>query len=597
MTRATQSLLLLILLGAAATRIIGLDDRSLWVDEGYAVYHANFPSLVQTLARDTHPPLYFAALRLWQEVAGNSELALRWFSVLPSLLSIAVIAQLGAEAVRWVGGRPRQSIVPLVAALLLALADTENHLSGEVRHYTWHVLQVLVGMWAFLRWARTGRPTWRALWLAVTIAAVYTHYIGALSGVVQGVWALCCLRGAKRRDAIFTLVLAALALAPWLVAVGSQQIHNRGANWSLPVSLTDIRNIWFGGQWALMGGLFLLGIAALARAWRLAALFLLWFCLPIALIYIGNEALPLLSPRRMTQITPAVALLTAFGVAHFRPPTRAFLLAVIIIYSATTVDFSGEDLPWRDVAQAATHAVRPGQLALTDVGGGDYHLQYYYRRFLPVGADYRSLKEWRDFSPDTYEAGIPQLLDDYQTVWLLHWNDDRSAIGWLELSGFSQTLARNIPQIHPNMRLFRYDRLPAVPIAQYANGLQLISATADPSTLSAELIWGAQGPLDADYTISVKWLTPDGVLAAQRDQTPPTPTRAWTPDRAYYDRYEAQTPDCAPLPTGDYQVVVEVYLWSPQGIQTVATADDAPWHVIAPTLTLAEPIAPAACNP
>lgn len=591
MTRTTQLLLLLIILWAATTRIIGLDDRSLWVDEGYAIYHANFPNLVQTLARDTHPPLYFAALRLWQELTGNSELALRWFSVLPSLLSIALIAQLGAEVIRWRGGQPHQSPVPLLAALFLALADTENHLAGEVRHYTWHVLQVIASMWTFLRWARTGRVRWRLWWLVITIITVYTHYIGALAGIVQGLWALLCLDGIRRRQAIFTLMLAALALSPWLALVGSQQIDNRGANWSLPVSFQDIRNIWFGGQWALMGGLFLWGLADLRASWRLAILLALWFFVPIALIYVGNEALPLLSPRRMTQITPVVALLIASGLAAFRPPARHFLIVVIVIYSALTTDFSGEDLPWRSVAQSVTRDALAGQLALTDIAGGDYHLQYYYRRYLPNGVAYRSLKEWRDFSPQTYEAGLPQLLADYNTVWLLHWNDDRSGIGWLELSGFSQTLARNIPQIHPNMNLFRYDRLPAGIIGEYENGLQLLDARITPTSLRADLIWRAARPLSADYTVSLKWLTAEGALAAQNDQMPPRPTSDWPPDSAHYDLHYAQTPNCAPLPAGEYTVVVEVYLWSQEGIQTIPTKEGQPWQIIA-TIALDAPTAP-----
>ena len=52
-SKHTQLLLLtLILLLGAAGRIVNIDLRSLWVDEGYAWYHANSPDLVLSLGTE-----------------------------------------------------------------------------------------------------------------------------------------------------------------------------------------------------------------------------------------------------------------------------------------------------------------------------------------------------------------------------------------------------------------------------------------------------------------------------------------------------------------------------------------------------------------
>ena len=141
MSQSRWLIVTLILLLGALARGLHIAEQSFWVDEGYAFYHAHFPDLVTSLARDTHPPLYFAALRLWSDVVGHTEVALRWFSFLPSMLSLALIFQLARVVFRLRGDEHSRNleIVPLLAMLMLALADAENYLAGEARHYTWLV--------------------------------------------------------------------------------------------------------------------------------------------------------------------------------------------------------------------------------------------------------------------------------------------------------------------------------------------------------------------------------------------------------------------------------------------------------------------------
>ena len=208
----------LILLFGVVARSLHIDDQSIWVDEGYAIYHANYPSLIETLSRDTHPPLYFASLRLWQELVGNSTFALRWFSLLPSILSLAMIVPLACELVRLRGKRAGSSVVPILVMFLLALADAEIFLAQELRHYTWQVLLVISSMWAYLRWIRTRKSPHGWLWVALTTALVYTHYISVFIPLVQGIYALLFLREKVRWQAISGLGLVAGFLLPLAAA-------------------------------------------------------------------------------------------------------------------------------------------------------------------------------------------------------------------------------------------------------------------------------------------------------------------------------------------------------------------------------------------
>ena len=94
------SLVVLVLLLAAATRILGAEGYPLWTDEGASLYHA--PDPVRTLANNHHPPLYFMALNAWMSVAGDSRIALRFPAILAGILSAAAVYRLGKD---WTGHR------------------------------------------------------------------------------------------------------------------------------------------------------------------------------------------------------------------------------------------------------------------------------------------------------------------------------------------------------------------------------------------------------------------------------------------------------------------------------------------------------------
>ncbi len=605
-----------VLLLGAAGRSLHIAEQSFWVDEGYAFYHAHFPDLMTSLARDTHPPLYFAALRLWSEIAGHSELALRWFSVLPSMLSLAMIYQL-ARAVMWQRDSTTNGLVenvPVFAMLMLALADAENYLAQEARHYTWLVFLVLCSMTFFLRFMWKPKRRDYVLWIFSTVLMVYTHYIAAFAGIAQGLFALLFLRGKTRRRALAGLVFSALTLLPWLLTVGWQQLDNGGANWSVRLSAAVARDIlvkYFSEQWAFVIGLLLLGcvIVVYRRGqmvrlrWRKVSwLLLFWLIVPFALTVLVNEYLPFLQPRRLTLWTPAIALLVALGLGNIRPPVRALLIGVLLIYGVTQVDFYRVKPNWREIAQMTARYAVPGDLVLTDVAGGDYQLAYYLTRKMPKGilpptdVRYESLKVRRDFHGESYESWLPQLLENYQSVWLMHWSNDNSAFAWLDKIGFSQTA--DFVHQHDggdaglvNMRVYRYDRIAEqAPVALFVNGMILQEYAFDLGDLRLDMIWRGEAEISQDYVISAKLIGANGAVAAQHDSQPQLnqrPVSGWRTGELIYSPHELQRMQSALA--GDYQVIVQVYRLEDGKPANVLTEDGAEYASLA-TIRLEEPI-------
>jgi hypothetical protein len=87
-------------------------------------------------------------------------------------------------------------------------------------------------MYFFLRWMRTQRQGALLAWVGFTTLLLYTHYIGAFTAIVEGLYALVFLRGQARWRALGALAASVTLLAPWLLLVGTRQVVNRGAGWA-----------------------------------------------------------------------------------------------------------------------------------------------------------------------------------------------------------------------------------------------------------------------------------------------------------------------------------------------------------------------------
>ena len=580
------SLAIPILLLGALARALHITSQGFWIDEGFSFFYAYSPDLLTALASDIHPPLYYAALRLWSELTGHSELALRWFSVLPSMCSLAFIYQLAKEALRARSPQWAGEALPILAMLMLALADAESYLAQEARHYTWLTLFVLMSMLFLLRWLRRSRRADFCAWLLSSILVLHAHYMAAFALAAQGLYILIWARGARRRQALAALVLSALALAPWMLAVGRLQVGNRNAYdvWANELSLELLHEIavnYFSGQWALVIGLLALGCVALVyrrdasialRFDRATPLLLLWLTVPFSLTVLVNEFLPFLQPHRLIQWTPAIALLVACGLCNIRQPIRALLVAVLVVYGVTQVEFGRGQPDWRRIAHLTARYAVPGDLILTDVASGDFALRYYLVReeagvpALEPGIAYEALHYQRLFAADAYEAWLPQLLDAQETVWLMYWSSDRSAFNWLDELGFKQSA--DFVHRHDGgangetlMHIFRYDRPPAsAPAARFANGMILHSARFDLADLRLDTLWETTRPLQRDFVISAKLLGANGALVAQRDSGPQLnqrPTSGWRVGDLIYSPQEMIAQ--APIEPGAYQIIVQVY--------------------------------------
>ncbi|HNY21249.1 MAG TPA: DUF2141 domain-containing protein [Treponemataceae bacterium] len=250
---------------------IGAD--SYWYDESYSVAAARHPiaEMVPMIADDSHPPLYYMALRAVTLVAGDSPTAVRGLSA----IGILALASLGFFMLRKIWGN-RGGFAFSLAVLVTPMSIAA---SREARMYTWLAFfvtaMVIQGYFAL---SGKRKRDWVILSL-LTLGASYTHYYGlmaaALYWLVLIVAVLVMAREsggtARLRTAFITAAVTVVAYVPWAFALLRQAARVSKNFWIPKADLMGaIRTLSYPFMqrfpWAFNGYAFLAFLAVFAIA-------------------------------------------------------------------------------------------------------------------------------------------------------------------------------------------------------------------------------------------------------------------------------------------------------------------------------------------
>ncbi len=140
--------LIVILLTSFALRAWRLGDANVWWDEGLAIWAVRLNWLDMTLwtAADVHPPIYFWLLKASVTLAGETEYAARFVSVLCGMVTVAALYALGRTLLQ-----PRMA---LLGATLLAISRFHVWWSQEMRMYIVATMWGVLSLVALVRWFR-----------------------------------------------------------------------------------------------------------------------------------------------------------------------------------------------------------------------------------------------------------------------------------------------------------------------------------------------------------------------------------------------------------------------------------------------------------
>lgn len=597
----SRGLLLFVILLLGHGLLLRNSTLMLWSDEAWSAVVVQQPTPQAALAmitEDFHPPLYFLAAHVWQGVAGDSVFALRYFSMLMTLLGAAVLA--------CVGRRLFDANTALLAAGLYLLHDLVQTLGAEVRPYALAMLLTVLVVWCYERFLH--RPTpWRGLLLAMCGAALlWTLYWGGFVLLTLAIHAALWRPKWLLRWVGINLLMGVLYL-PWLPQVVAMLTRTPdGLNHTLAASpdgyqilayqLLGVPELF----WAILAlaGMFSVRHEVAGRAggagrgWALspaAMLIGLVIILTLAISVLINVWYPSLSYRALSLLVPLLMLLVAHALANFRRYER---LVMSLIVLALSLSLTASQPPPRVTAFPALaaylfHHRAAAELVVSDMQWESYQLAYELNRLPGQAVPYYLtefvLRQQAAADLSSFPARFAEATDPYSGVWVIglpnfstaYRGSSANVHALLVADGYTRTAAFTWPDAFLPVNIARYDRLTAVDEPRvFANGMMLMQSQArlvetdEDGRLAVSLWWRAVAPITESHTVSVFLLDAAGRLAAQHDSPPLTgfqPTDRWLPGETYYDAHSIET---GTLPAGQYRLGVKVYRLSPEGVVT-----------------------------
>ncbi len=496
------SIIVLILLLATATRITNVGSWPVWTDEGWSIWatdDARLDVVLDNLAHDRHPPLYFVALRGWRSLAGDSPLALRYLSIAAGILTVAVAYRLGADVFGRRAGK--------YAALLLAVLPIAVYYSQEVRHYGWFILFVLLSWLCFLRFLKY--PTF-GIWLGYITSltlAFYTLYFAVLPLAVQVVVGLVWWLGRNTRGSysqpspykksllwlVGAWVVMGILYLPWLWVIATIQFPTLSSGiGNLPgtyaatlANIPALGELLLGAQWAL-----LLGLGALA-VWNIRvahvdilldeqestdamyrvptqpdfhrgnnrvplqwAVVLGGFGLLVAM-FLLSARFNLLSGRTLVFVVPMLVVVCGYGASLIEnkmrdsSPTAAnVLLGAWVLVTLLTPTVIQPRLDSDVTARMVAEEYAAGDLIVLETGWDDNAFAYQLRRVLPDAEIVRTITRADIYSDqkDLLPAMMP-LFDSHRRIWVVQWLQAPQIMNALDAgtAGYQPVIRHEVP--------------------------------------------------------------------------------------------------------------------------------------------------------
>lgn len=377
-------------------RTFHLVYQSLWFDEIITVHLAQLPWLAGLdglLAQGIQlTPFFHWVTKLWL-FTGTSEWALRFPAVVFSVLTIPLIYQLGKTFF--------SSTVGLLAAVIIVITPFQIWYAQELKIYSILTLSATGSMIFFgLLLKKETRPRFLGL-LLFNIIGIYAHYFMLLITTVQFIFILIYLKKYFHllQNWVFTQILSITALIPWFGFIFFRQHFATGVGWiPNPTILDPLLTIWnftIGYReninpftifsLAIVGIILVTGIIKTSRITPFGVLTLLWFFVPLIVVWILSQGnMSFYVDRYFLIITPALILILAFGITKINPFYLQWGLGIIfvliLLYNTVqifvdTTHFTKDN--WRAMASILGQEKQPEDGLITCTDGYRLALDYY----------------------------------------------------------------------------------------------------------------------------------------------------------------------------------------------------------------------------
>ena len=417
-----------------------LDAQSLWRDEVDAIFFAvrDLPATLSMFVEaGQNGALFFLALRPWLGLVGSSEFALRFPSVLVSVLGVPLIWQVARflipgtsedadsvdddEPVVTSLPKPRFFLwrvvgnAPFLAAIFLAFNPYQLWYSQEGKMYALITILTLFATWFWLQGIERGgwRP-WLFYLITVSIA-IYSHLLMVLLIPLHLAWFVIAWPQSRDHWRGYGLSLAGLTL-PYLPLVWWQWemltaadirtgfafksipgmletlLLNHSRGFMPPSSLIWLAPILFLGLAGMLMGILEIrqpteGSLPRISPLRRYLLVLSWLLLPILFIYLISLRQPVFTARYVIWIAPAAMMFMALGMllvwhnlgSLAKPITTVLLVYVLAFWIYAGWQQKSVDIKY-DLRSAVTNVSERravDELLILQIPHTEYAYRYY----------------------------------------------------------------------------------------------------------------------------------------------------------------------------------------------------------------------------
>ena len=452
MPRAGRAWFAAVLIVAAALRC-GALDKPLYIDEISTITVASQPlaSMAAVMRQiDASPALYPLLLHFWMGVS-HADAWVRLLSAIFGVLAVLVVGLVGCRAFGWRAG--------VAAAAVMAIAPAHVEYAQYVRSYSLFTLLVAVHVWLVIDWMDDRVPLTAgraAVFVLVTVALFYTHYLSLLLLPAEGLFVL--VRGWQARTRLLAWTAAVCAAGVLFVPGLPLLLHNveydriRNEDRPEPQALVRVvpnlvsdlnlgprslgfedpvtRRITMAAAAILFPVLWVAGVASGMRTRRdLVLLFCAVSIVPIA-IYIGSGR-RLIALRFFVPFMAGYLVLLGCGLASLSR-VRALLVSIaLIVLCAIPLAHFFTRYSWsydhRAVARAIAQQSAPGDAIMVVHPYEAFFYRWYLGEQLPIrGLVFTALEDQEGYviKPPPVElerarARIGAAAAVYSRIWIV----------------------------------------------------------------------------------------------------------------------------------------------------------------------------------
>lgn len=622
--------MVLTLLLAAGLRFNKLGEQSFWNDEGNTarLVERTIPLIIEGAAGDVHPPGYYLLLHGWRALAGESEFALRSYSALCGVITVALTA---AVAQHLISGRKRKSWAMMLPALwFITVSPLAVYYSQEARMYAQLGLITVSVLWASLMFQKTmslpqGQTTYhqrliRFFLLAVTVTVgLYTHYafvfaLVSLSCAYGVFWLIHDFRNWRALAAwLGAFVMGGTLFLPWA------PVALRASGWSPPdlgasnalramahtlvvgVTSPEVEAVYVLPLLALFGVLILVKLPrARFAAW---ASFAMAF-LPMVMFAGFGFYRPAYLKFLMISISPLAVSLSAL-LTEWLPErqnrrwTAGLLIGLLLVFTPAQMKalqhlyddpaYARDD--YRSIVTFIEAEAQPGDALLLNAPNQWEVFTYYYRGELPVYT-----APYRPTGPDAV-SWVANIVKNHSQLFVLYWGETEADPGRIIESALVQQAYKANEIWVSSLRLARYGTgttavvptgVSGVVLGQIINliGYNLPDRTlVGGEILPVTLVWAVEKTPPARYKVFVHLVNETGTLIAQTDSEPAggfNLTDQWSEGTDIRDNYGVLLPE--DMVPGRYTLQVGMYDFSGQRLPVTQEGEAVGDYVILDTV-------------